>query len=228
MRLRFLHAFLLFLNPWWLGAQTTTPSELKAQVYWNHSANSLEVNSTLSFQKEAFSRSNTVNLYDWNHSFSSKNSPLGLSFQQRFDRSFHLANDDERGLTSDLEITHQTVQLSYRRIDFDVLEVSLPPSFNGDFVELEVNYKLKLPDIKFTGYGIDEQETLWLKNSLVLPIPLESTVSEVYHHFNRGDQHTGLVHYDLTFDRGDNHFIHSDLPSNSFFDFSVSLKIVEL
>lgn len=220
MRLRFLHAFLLFLNAWWLGAQTTTPSVLKAQVYWNHAANSLEVNSTLSFQKEAFSRSNTVHLYDWNHSFSSKNSPLGLSFQQRFDRSFHLANDHERGFTFDLVITHQSEQLSYKRIDYDVIEVSLPPSINGDFIELEVNYKLKLPDIKFTGYGIDENETLWLKNSLILPVPLESTVSEAYHHFNRGDQHTGLVHYDLTFDRGDNHFIHSDLPSSSFFDFS--------
>lgn len=218
MRLRLF--YLLSLNVLGLFSQSA-PSSIQANLYWNHAENTVEVSSVLEFDQQAFVHSNKVYLYDWNHSFSSKNSPLGRSFQQRFDRSFHWAKEEERGFTSVLNITFKNAELPYKRLDYDVIEVSFPEEMDTDHIQLQVNYSLKLPATRFTGFGVDdEKETLWLKNSFILPIPLESASTEPYHHFNRGNQYTGLVQYTLSFDRGDNHFIHSDLSSNSFFDFT--------
>lgn len=196
------------------------PSKISAHLYWNHANSSLSVKSKLTFNKNDFAKSRTLYLYDWNNSFSSKNSPIGISFQQRFDRSFHLAKEEDRGVTNDLIIALDSETLDYRRINYDVIEVALPQRVKSESITLNLTYTLKLPSTKFNGYGIDQNEALWLKNSFILPIPLEGAKHEIYHNNNHGNQHTGLVHYSISFDRGDNHFIHSDLKSNSYFDFS--------
>ena len=191
---------------------------IDAYLYPNHSDGSLEVQSKIRFKNSDFIQGDTLYLYDWNHAFSSKNSSLGRAFQQRFDRSFHWAREDERGYTINLEILCNGKPLAFERIDYDVLRVVLQGT-EEDLTELELNYSLKLPSSKFTGYGIDERGTLVLKNTLILPIPLEKGSSQVYHHQNKINQRTGLVEYTIRFDRGDNHFIHSDLPPLSYFDF---------
>lgn len=218
MRFRFFVCVIFSLSTALLFSQDA-PSKISAHLIWNNANNSLSVKSRLTFNRNDFTQSGTLYLYDWNNSFSSKNSPLGISFQQRFDRSFHLAKEEDRGFTKDLIIALDSVILDYRRLDYDVIEVTLPQPIETDSLTLNLTYTLKLPSNKFTGYGIDEDEALWLKNSFILPIPLEEAKHEIYHHYNRGNQHTGLVHYSISFDRGANHFIHSDLASNSYFYF---------
>ena len=191
---------------------------IEAYLYPNHSERSLEVQSKIRFKNSDFIQGDTLYLYDWNHAFSSKNSSLGRAFQQRFDRSFHWAREDERGSTINLEILGNGKPLAFERIDYDVLRVVLQGT-EEDLTQLELNYSLKLPSSKFTGYGINERGALVFKNTLILPIPLENGSSQVYHHQNKINQRTGLVEYTIRFDRGDNHFIHSDLPPLSYFDF---------
>jgi hypothetical protein len=215
-----LFVYLIFTLSTALLFSQNAPSTISAHLYWNHANNSLSVKSNLTFHRNTFTQSGRLYLYDWNHSFSSKNSPLGISFQQRFDRSFHLAKEEERGFTKDLIIALDSEIIDYRRVNYDVIELILPQPVESDSVTLNLSYTLKLPSNKFTGYGNDQGEALWLKNSFILPIPLEEAKNEIYHHYNRGNQHTGLVHYSISFDRGDNHFIHSDLTSNSYFNFS--------
>lgn len=191
---------------------------LEAYLYPNHSEGSIEVQSIIRFKNSDFIHNDTLYLYDWNHAFSSKNSSLGRAFQQRFDRSFHWAREDERGYTADLEIRHNGKLLTYERIDYDILRVVIQGA-EEDHTQLELNYALKLPSSKFTGYGIDDRGAILLKNNLILPIPLENGSSRVYHHQNKINQRTGLVDYTIRFDRGDNHFIHSDLTPITYFDF---------
>jgi len=209
---------LLGVLPLLFAQEMSEYTSIEAYLYPNHSEGSLEIQSTVRLKNSDFINNDTLYLYDWNHAFSSKNSSLGRAFQQRFDRSFHWAREDERGYTTDLEILLNGEPLPYERIDYDVLKLIIQGT-GEDFTLLELNYSLKLPSSKFTGYGINEQGTLVLKNNLILPIPLENGSSRVYHHQNKINQRTGLVAYTIRFDRGDNHFIHSDLSPISYFDF---------
>ena len=157
MRFRFFVCVIFSLSTALLFSQDA-PSKISAHLIWNNANNSLSVKSRLTFNRNDFTQSGTLYLYDWNNSFSSKNSPLGISFQQRFDRSFHLAKEEDRGFTKDLIIALDSVILDYRRLDYDVIEVTLPQPIETDSLTLNLTYTLKLPSNKFTGYGIDEDE----------------------------------------------------------------------
>ncbi len=209
---------LLAIVPLLFSQEKFEYTTIEAYLYPNHFEGSLEVKSIIRFNNSDFIHNDTLYLYDWNHAFSSKNSSLGRAFQQRFDRSFHWTRENERGYTTDLEIRRNGMLLAYERIDYDILEVVIQGT-EEDRTQLELNYSLKLPSSKFTGYGIDEQGNLVLKNNLILPIPLENGSPQIYHHQNKINQRTGLVDYIVRFDREDNHFIHSDLTPISYFDF---------
>src|SRR6056300_770424 len=95
---------LLGVVPLLFAQEKSKYTTIEAYLYPNHSEESLEVQSIVRFKNSDFLHNDTLYLYDWNHAFSSKNSSLGRAFQQRFDRSFHWAREDERGYTTDLEI----------------------------------------------------------------------------------------------------------------------------
>ena len=65
-----------------------TVSVIQELTYYNQS------NQTLNF----------IVLNDWNNAYSSKNSPLAKRFSDEFERSFHLAQEKERGHTSNITI----------------------------------------------------------------------------------------------------------------------------
>ncbi len=83
------------------------------QFAQHHSQMFVEVNSetkTLNIQQEItfFNESedflSSIVLNDWNNAYSNVNSPLAKRFSDEFYRGFHLANDDERGSTTNLTI----------------------------------------------------------------------------------------------------------------------------
>ena len=172
----------------------------------------IKVSSQLELTPEYFVYGDSLYLYDWNHSYSSKVSPLAKSFRQVFDRRLHLAAEKDRGRTIDLSIKINDSEVPYSRIEFDILAIKIPPENKTNPLTLNIDYTLYLPDIRFTGYGKDK-ESFILKNQFIIPVPKEDERLRAHHFRQRGNQRSGIVSYNIRFNNTKKLFIESDLPA---------------
>lgn len=100
---------------------------------------------------------NEIHLNDWANSFSSKTTPLAKRFAENYDSSFHFEKSSNRGNTHISSITNTLGDsLAWKRgNEVDILIVSLDRALvPGDSYTLNLLYSVKLPDDKFTRYGI--------------------------------------------------------------------------
>ncbi|MFC4818643.1 aminopeptidase [Flavobacterium sp. GCM10023249] len=96
---------------------------------------------------------------DWNHAYSDKDSHLGRRFSDEFSRNFHLSRERERGFTTIKTISINNTETFWRRVNnqIDLIEIPLQQKLNpAEAVNIHLEYILKLPEAKFTRYGIDK------------------------------------------------------------------------
>ena len=106
--------------------------------------------------------------YDWNNAYSSKTSKLAEEFISDFKKSFHLSSKERKGYTfiNSIIVENDTVLPVYT--DADIFKIRLPkPLKSGETIKIDFNYKLKLPDSKFTNYGYSSNR-IQLSNFLLL------------------------------------------------------------
>ena len=119
----------------------------------------LSIEQNLIFKNETGKTIDYIYLYDWINAFSDKKSALGQAFSQEFVRKFHFASEDERGGTSIKTIEHNSQNLIWKRPQNfpDVIQIKLSQPINsGDTYELDISYSIKVPDKKFTNFGVDK------------------------------------------------------------------------
>lgn len=112
-----------------------------------------------------------IYFFDWVNSFSSKTTPLAQRFAENFSSSFHFEKDVDRGHTTIHTIKSNGEDLVWDRpSDADILRIKLieplAPNESGNF---QINYTIKIPDAKFTRYGVTREHDFYLKNWLILP-----------------------------------------------------------
>ena len=99
----------------------------KMEVTLDARNNTLQVIQELTYFNQTNDTIDTLVLNDWNHAYSDKNSLMGKRFSDEFVRSFHFANEKERGHTKINGISDaQNVPLAWRRLDNQVDLVTIP------------------------------------------------------------------------------------------------------
>lgn len=140
--------------------------------------NSIAVHQNLIYHNASKDTLYSIVLNDWNNSFSSKNSHLGDRFSDEFIRSFHLANDEDRGYTeinNILDFNFQALNWTRNEKQIDLIEIELetpiPPNTSQ---KINLIYKLKLPNEKFSRYGFNAEGKLYVKNCILFPAIYEN------------------------------------------------------
>ena len=108
-----------------------------------------------------------IYLNDWNHAYSSTESPLAKRLVEEYNRSFYLSKKSKRGATviESLQVNGKTYDWERHKNQIDIIKVTLGEEITkGSVVKLQITYTLHLPDAKFTGYGITDDETYYLEN----------------------------------------------------------------
>ena len=206
---QFRYLLLLLING--IYAQELPPLRFNANLDIQEDQ-TIRVSSQLELTPEYFVYGDSLYLYDWNHSYSSKVTPLAKSFRQVFDRRLHLAAEKDRGRTTNLSISINDSEVPYSRIEFDILAIKIPPENKTDPLTLNIDYTLYLPDIRFTGYGKDK-ESFVLKNQFIIPVPKEDEQLRAHHFRQRGNQRSGIVSYHIRFKDTKKLFVERDLPA---------------
>ncbi|MDD3004808.1 aminopeptidase [Flavobacterium sp.] len=188
---------LVFTSVVWSQHQTICTVELNAEkkilfvqqelIYYNQSNDTLQ----------------KIILNDWNNAYSNKYSPLGKRFSDEFVRNFHLAQDQERGFTSDLTFIDEDKKfLDWNRTSDhpDLIELVLRDKIlPQQKFSIYITYKIKLPSDKFTGYGYNENGNFMLKDWLLTPANYKDGRFESYSNLNLHDSSNALSDYEIHF-----------------------------
>ncbi len=132
----------------------------------------IEITQRLNYLNTSKDTLSYIYLNDWAHSFSSKETPLAARFAEDFEKKVHLAKDEERGFTKMKTIYDGKDYLQYIRLEGaqDIIKVTLKkPIPPGDSYFLKLDYNVKLPNARFTNYGVTKNKDYNLRYWYITP-----------------------------------------------------------
>lgn len=133
---------------------------------------SIKIHQYLEYYNTTQDTLDVIYLNDWNHSYSSKTTPLAKRFVEEFNNKFHFAKSKARGHTAITSIEQNDTELQFERLEAhpDVIKVTLSKRLlPGASYQLLLNYTVVLPNDSFTGYGISPTGELNLKYWYITP-----------------------------------------------------------
>jgi hypothetical protein len=147
-----------------LAAQAQHIIHIEATLH--PATNSLSIEQQIDFHNNSSSVLNEIYLHDWANSFSSKTTPLGQRFSENYESAFHFEKEKNRGKTTIESVSNEKKSsLEWQRGDeVDILKI-VPdqPLQPGDHYTLDIKYNVKIPDDKFTRYGVGKQNSYSLQ-----------------------------------------------------------------
>ncbi|MGX1023235.1 metalloprotease [Psychroflexus sp. MBR-150] len=145
--------------------------EMQVEATLLDDAKTLSIQQQINFKNETGKPLEYIYLYDWVNAFSDKQSALGQCFSEEFVRKFHFAGEEERGGTLIKSLNHNEKELIWKRPSKypDVIQIKLDKTLqNEESYKINISYFVKVPDAKFTNFGVDGDQ-LKLKYWLLKP-----------------------------------------------------------
>ena len=145
---------------------------LSFDVYLNTETHTLEITQSIVYANNSEESLKEIYLTNWPNSFSSKTTPLAKRFAENFNSSFHFEREENRGRTRIESITNEEGQkfLWERGKELDLLRIPLkevlPPNSS---ITLLLKYQVKVPDDKFTRYGVSKYGDYKLRYWFIAP-----------------------------------------------------------
>ena len=199
-------------------------------IFLDNEKRILTVIQEITYFNKSIDTLNSIILNDWNNAYSDKNSLLGKRFSDEFIRSFHIANDADRGKTRILNVLDENkTSIIYERPEnqVDLLEIKLPNKLlpNQKF-KFSINYIVKIPNDKFTDYGFNENEKITLKDWFLVPARFENHKFVKNSNANIDDITNAICDYEIQLNIPENTTFATDLNSieNSKTNFQLSGK----
>ncbi len=167
------------------------------------STRSLEVDQTIKFINTENRELVSIYLNDWNNAFSTKSSALAKRFAEDYSRRFHFAKEAERGSTK-INFIQDSLKnlLEWDRPGevVDLIRIKLEkPLAAGDSISLNLKYTLRIPEDKFTRYGVDQEGNYKLRYWYLVPAPLDNGW-KLYNHKDLGLQYVKPYDIAITLD----------------------------
>lgn len=131
--------------------------ETDAEVLFNPGTNTISIRQQIHYTNQTGDTLQQFYLNDWANAFKSKESPLAKHFSSTYITRFHYSKLFERGETKlDFVRSAEGSPVVWNRPEVypDIVEIQLDKPLNPDeTLNLNLSYTLRIPDIKFTGFG---------------------------------------------------------------------------
>lgn len=124
-------------------------------------------NNTISIQQEITYYNNSNNtlteifLHNWPNSFKNRKTPLSKRFIEDFRKDLYFAKKEDLGFTTIKNISIDFKSIVYKELDDnpDILELFLEkPLQPKESKTINLTYIVKIPNLKFTSYGVSKKE----------------------------------------------------------------------
>ena len=180
----------------------------------------LEINQDIVYHNHSDKALNSIKLLNWIAAYNKRGTSLVYRKLEDRNNSLHFAKQEELGKVLELNIKtkeNQPIVLPDTSEEnlFLNLNEALP---TGKSIKFQLQYKLQLPDKKFTGYGTSEQD-IALKYFFIVPdhFDPENIFGRDYHDIEESVNFN--TYWSVDFDTPSNSFIQSNLQQiqpNSF------------
>ena len=177
----------------------------------------IQIRQSIQFKNTSDSIWTETYLTDWAHSFSNKQTPLAQRFDENYEKKFHLAKDKDRGSTHITTLSSDSSTLTYSRLDNhpDVLKVVLDKAiYPGESYTLQLDYKVILPNTKFTRYGVTRTGDYNLRYWFITPAPFENGQWEYYSNKNLDDRYFPKSNLEIDFSLPTDYKVVTDLETS--------------
>lgn len=179
----------------------------------NESKRILSIEQQITYVNTSDSILKEIYLFDWANSFSSKTSPLAKRFAENYVSSFHFEKSEDRGRTIIQEISDSASKLLdwERGEKVDVLRIMLNRDLSpGDSIFFKLKYIVKVPDDKFTRYGVNKVGDYKLKHWYISPAIFDDSW-QVYSNKNTDDLYLTPSEFSIKFNTPETYKVASDL-----------------
>jgi hypothetical protein len=173
---------------------------------------SISVNQKITFYNNTKHTLNTLSLHAAANSYSDNNTALGKRKLEDRNKTLYFSKFKERGKISDLTIFIDKRRPVFLLRDFEFYEIDLfTPLYPGESITLELNYNIKLPFDKITGYGYSTNGDYLLKNFFLQPLDYKEgkAVQEAF--TDIGSNPYRETEYEISFFCPQNFYLESDL-----------------
>ncbi len=182
-------------------------------VYINKSADSLE---------------NLV-FHNWPKSFKDRNTPLSIRKLEGHSKAMYFADSIDLGNNTIHKVSANFKPVTYRDYNDkpDLLELLLDKKLAPkDSVIITINYKIKIPNSKFTGYGKNKNGDYLLRYWYLSPAVYENTTWAAYSNLDIDHMYMEVADYDLKVYCPPNYYTNTTLDTKV--DYTKNLAIFEM
>jgi hypothetical protein len=124
----------------------------------NAEANKIHIYQEVTFYNKTDSILKNIYFHNWPNAYKDKKTPLAERFIEKNSKSFHFTNEKNRGYSeiNTLEINGKNILWEIENNQPDILKITLDkPLFPKDSVKIICTYNVKIPNSKFTRYGVN-------------------------------------------------------------------------
>ena len=180
----------------------------------------LEINQDIVYHNHSDKALNNIKLLNWIAAYNKRGTSLVYRKLEDRNNSLHFAKQKELGKALELNIkTKENQPVVLHNTSEENLFLNLNEALpTGKSIKFQLQYKLQLPDKKFTGYGTSEQD-IALKYFFIVPdhFDPENISGRDYHDIEESVNFN--TYWSVDFDTPSNSFIQSNLQQiqpNSF------------
>ncbi|QOW08960.1 aminopeptidase [Kaistella flava (ex Peng et al. 2021)] len=191
----------------------------------NISAKITENSNLISVNQEIIYYNNTdlplkkIKLLNWISAYQNRNTPLLSRLLQDRKNEMYFAKNEQLGKTEEVQIKIGSADWEYLSGDDENIYFPLSQELKpGKNVKISLKYILHIPNKRFTGYGVGEQE-FSLKYFFIVPDRFENDNQKPKHYLNIEENQSPGNYWNVKFELPPSYFAASNLnkvQSNSF------------
>ena len=171
----------------------------KIDVELNPDDQTLLIRQKVEFKNSSKSDIDKLFLEDWSESYRDNNTNLAKRISDEYSRSFSFSKKRQRGYTTINELYSENLEEWQRLEDSDIIELKLSkPLLSNESIEIIIDYSIKLPDSRFTGFGYDD-DNFYLKNWIIVLSSLNKSKWAKQSNLNLDDQSINFSDYYIVF-----------------------------
>lgn len=178
----------------------------------NTEENVLKMQQEIIFHNKSDSVLSAVYLHNWANAYKDKNTPLANRFIENYSKSFHFAKEKNRGSSkiNSISANYDLVTWEITDKNPDILKINLNHSLKPkDSVKLIATYSVKIPNDKYTNYGVNKTGYN-LRYWYLIPAVFDKEW-KIYNNLNMDDLFVDFTNYFIKIKIPKDYVLNSDL-----------------
>ncbi|MDP3353501.1 MAG: aminopeptidase [Flavobacteriaceae bacterium] len=190
-------------------------NEIWIDASLNTEKHELQIEQKITFYNNSNISLDTIYFHNWSNAYKDKFTPLSKRLIESYDKAFYFSKEKNRGFTSleKIELNDREAAYFVPKQFPDVIGIVLNTSLKPQqSITFKLNYTVKIPLNRYTGYG-HTKENYYLRYWYLVPARY-SDQWNLQNNLDLDDLMTDFTNYKINFNIPNDYHLYSDLDEN--------------